>query len=40
MNEITIEFGRPIYEDNVDDLQAMVPYMLDSLEQLQRFYQM
>lgn len=39
-NEITIEFGRPIYEDNIDDLQAMVPYMLDSLEQLQRFYQM
>jgi hypothetical protein len=37
-NEVTIEFGRLIYEDNVDDLQAMIPYMLDSLEQLQPFY--
>ena len=39
-NEITIEFGRLIYEDNVDDLQEMIPYMLDSLEQLQPFYKM
>jgi hypothetical protein len=36
-NEVTIEFGRLIYEDNVADLQAMIPYMTASLEQLQKF---
>lgn len=36
-NEATIEFGRLIYEDNVADLQAMIPYMTASLEQLQKF---
>jgi hypothetical protein len=36
-NEVTIEFGRLIYEDNVADLQAMIPYMIASLEQLQKF---
>ncbi|MBA2875897.1 hypothetical protein [Thermaerobacillus caldiproteolyticus] len=39
-NEITIEFGRLIHEENVTDLQAMVPYMLKSLQQLQPFYGM
>jgi hypothetical protein len=36
-NEATIEFGRLIYEENVADLQAMIPYMITSLEQLQKF---
>ncbi|EZP77448.1 hypothetical protein H839_07424 [Parageobacillus genomosp. 1] len=36
-NEATIEFGRLIYEDNVADLQEMIPYMIASLEQLSEF---
>ncbi|BDG35986.1 hypothetical protein ABET52_12945 [Saccharococcus caldoxylosilyticus] len=36
-NEATIEFGRLIYEDNVADLEEMIPYMIASLEQLQKF---
>jgi hypothetical protein len=36
-NEATIEFGRLIYEDNVSDLQEMIPYMITSLEQLSEF---
>ncbi|ANB61787.1 hypothetical protein [Anoxybacteroides amylolyticum] len=33
-NDVTIEFGRLIREDNVNDLLEMVPYMLESLQQL------
>lgn len=33
-NEVTIEFGRLIREENVDDLLEMIPYMLESLRQL------
>lgn len=33
-NEVTIEFGRLIREEHVDDLLEMIPYMLESLRQL------
>lgn len=33
-NEITVQFGRLIREENVDDLLEMVPYMLESLRKL------
>ncbi|RAK18907.1 hypothetical protein B0I26_10882 [Anoxybacillus vitaminiphilus] len=39
-NQITIEFDRLIDEGNVDDLQAMIPYVIESLRQLQPFYGM
>lgn len=34
-NEIRVQFGRLIREENVDDLLEMVPYMLQSLQELQ-----
>jgi hypothetical protein len=39
-NQITIHFDRLIDEDNVEDLQEMIPYVIESLQSLQRFYGM
>jgi hypothetical protein len=39
-NLITIEFDRLIDEGNVDDLQEMIPYVIESLRRLQPFYGM
>ncbi|WP_027409784.1 hypothetical protein [Anoxybacteroides tepidamans] len=36
-NEIEVQFGRLIREENVDDVLAMVPYMLQSLQELRAF---
>lgn len=39
-NEISVQFGRLIREENVDDLLEMVPYMLQSLQKLSLIKQM
>ena len=36
-HQVMIDFGRTINESHIDDLLHMIPYMIRSLEQLQRY---